>query len=85
MTPELGRAAPCHLSFLINIYVRELGKVISNCVHGVKYAVVGKDGVMELKSQAGLLYADDVCLMANSEEDMKVIMEKVNECVVNMA
>ena len=43
---------------------------------------VRKDGVMEWKSQAGLLYADDVCLMANSEEDMKVIMEKVNECVV---
>ena len=31
---------------------------------------------------SGLLYADDVCLVANSEEDMKVIMEKVNECVV---
>ena len=56
--------------------------MISNCVHGVKYAVVGKDGVMEWKSQAGLLYADDVCLMTNSEVDMKVIMEKVNECVV---
>ena len=56
--------------------------MISNCVHGVKYAVVGKDGVMEWKSQAGLQYADDVCLMANSEEDMKVIMEKVHECVV---
>ena len=56
--------------------------MISNCVHGVKYAVVGKDCVMEWKSQAGLLYADDVCLMANSEEDMKVIMKKVNECVV---
>ena len=56
--------------------------MISNCVHGVKYAVVGKDGVMEWKSQAGLLYADDVCLMANSEQDLKVIMEKVNECVV---
>ena len=63
---------------LFNIHVRELGKVISNCVHGVKYAVVGKDGVMEWKSQAGLLYADYVCLMTNSEEDMKVIMEKVN-------
>ena len=63
-------------------YVRELGNVISNCVHGVKYAVVGKDGVMEWKSQAGLLYADDVCLMANSEKDLKVIMEKVNECIV---
>ena len=74
---ELDRAAPCHLS------VRELGKVIINCVHGVKYAVVGNDGVMEWKSQAGLLYADDVCLMANIKEDMKVIMEKVNECVVD--
>ena len=34
-------------SLLLNIYVRELGKAISNCVQGVKYAVVGKDGVME--------------------------------------
>ena len=55
------------------MYDRELGKVISNCVHGVKYAVVGKDGVMEWKSQAGLLYADDVCLMVNNEEDMNVM------------
>ena len=52
--------------------------MIINCVHGVKYAVVEKDGVMEWKSQAGLLYADSVCLMASIEEDMKVIMEKVN-------
>ena len=52
--------------------------MISNRVHGVQYAVVGKVGVMEWKSQAGLLYADDMCLMANSEEDIKVIMEKVN-------
>ena len=80
---DSGVRQGCPLSpLLFNIYVRELGKVISNCVHGVKYAVVGKDGVMEWKSQAGLLYADDVCLMGNSEEDMKVIMEKVNECVV---
>ena len=47
---ELGRAAPLS-PFLFNIYVRELGMVISNCVHGVKYAVVGKDGLMEWKSQ----------------------------------
>ena len=40
----------------------------------------GKDGVMEWKSQAGFLYLDDMCLMANSEEDMKVIMEKVYMC-----
>ena len=43
---------------------------------------MGKDGVMECKSQAGLLYAYDVCLMASSEEDMQLIMEKVIECVV---
>ena len=52
--------------------------MISNCVHGVKYAVVGKDGIMESKGQAGFLYADNVCLMTNSKEDTKVIMEKVN-------
>ena len=49
------------------MYGRGKGKVISNYVHGVIYAVVGKDGDMEWKSQAGLLYADDVCLMAGSE------------------
>ena len=71
------------LPLLFNIYARELGKVIRKCVHGVKNAVVGKDGVMEWKSQAGLLYADDLCMMASSEEDMKVNMEKVKECVVD--
>ena len=44
--------------------------------------MVGKDGVMEWKCQTGLLYADDMCLVANSEEDMKVIMDKDKECVV---
>ena len=51
----------CHpwSPLLFNIYLRELGKVISNCVDGVKYAVVAKERVMEWKSQAGLLYADN--------------------------
>ena len=80
---DSGVRQDCPLSpLLFNIYVRELRKVIKNCVHGVKYAVVGKDGVIEWKSQAGLLYAADMCLMANSEEDMKGIVEKVNECIV---
>ena len=29
-----------------------------------------------------LLYADDECLMSSSEEDMNVIIDKVNVCVV---
>ena len=37
---------------------------------------------IKVEEQAGILYSDDVCLMASREEDMKVIMEKVNECVV---
>ena len=28
------------------------------------------------------LYADDVCVVASSEEHMKVIVEQVNECVI---
>ena len=52
---DSGVRQGCPLSTLLfNIYVRELGKVISKCVHGVKYARVGNDGVMEWKSQAGL-------------------------------
>ena len=80
---DSGVRQGCPLSpLLFNIYVRELGKVISKCVHGVRYAVVGKDGAMEWKSKAGLLYSDEVRLMANSEEDINAIIEKVNECVV---
>ena len=49
--------------------------------HGVKYAVVGKDGSLEWKTQSGFQCADDVCLMATNE-DLNVIMEKVNESVI---
>ena len=66
---------------LFNIYIRELEKLISNCAHGVKYAVMGKDCVMECKNQAGFLYADGVRLMASSEGDIKYILEQVKECV----
>ena len=56
--------------------------MIINYVHGVKYAVVVTDVSLEWKSQIGFQYEDDVCMMASSEEDMKVSIEKVNECVI---
>ena len=60
----LGRTVLCYLLF--NIYVRDLDKGINKCVRGVKYAVIGKDGSLEWKSQAVFQYAGDVCLMARS-------------------
>ena len=44
--------------------------------------MVGNDGSLEWKSQAEFQYANDVSLMAGSEEDINVIMEKVNACVI---
>ena len=47
---------------LFNIYVRELGMKISACKQSFKYMVVNKDGVIEKKSPAGFLYADEGCM-----------------------
>ena len=52
--------------------------MINKCVHGVKYTVVGKVGVLEWKSQAGFLYSYNVGLLASSKECIKVIVEQVN-------
>ena len=43
--------------------------------------VVNKDGVIEQKSQAGLLYADDVYLMASNEQDLQMIFDNISGCI----
>ena len=43
---------------------------LAQCKHGFKYLMVNKDSEIEEKSQAGFLYADDVCLMASNEQHL---------------
>ena len=71
---DSGVRQGCPLSpLLFNIYVRELGMKVSAYKQGFKYMVVDKDGLNAKKSQAGFLYADDVCLMASNEQDIQMI------------
>ena len=37
--------------------------------------------MLEKKSQAGFLYADDVCLMASNEQDLQMIFDNNSGCI----
>ena len=66
---------------LFNIYVRELGMKVAQCKHGFKYLLVDRDGMTVEKSQAGFLYADDVCLIASNEQDIQRIFDSISACI----
>ena len=57
---------------------RELGMNLTRCEHGFKYLMVDRDGLMVEKSQAGVLYADDVCLIASNEQDLQRIVDIIS-------
>ena len=63
---------------LFNIYARELGMKVAQCKQGFMYLMVTKDGAIEEKSQAGFLYADDVCLMASHEQHLQNIYDIIS-------
>ena len=46
---------------------------VAQCKQGFKYFMV--------KSQAGFLYADDVCLMASNEQHLKTIFDNISRCI----
>ena len=76
---DSGVRQGCPLSpLLFNIYVRELGMKLAKCKQGFKYLMVNKDGVIEEKSQAGFLYADDVCIMASNEQHLQTIFDNIS-------
>ena len=58
---------------LFNIYVRESGMKVAQYIQGFNYLMVNKNGIIEEKSQAGFLYADDVCLMASYGQHLQTI------------
>ena len=79
---DSGVRQGCPLSpLLFNIYVRELGMKLAQCKQGFKYLMVNRDGVIEEKSQAGFLYADDVCIMASNEQLLQTIFDNISGCI----
>ena len=40
-----------------------------------------KDRLIEQKSQTGVLYADDMCLMASNEQDLQIINDNTSGCI----
>ena len=47
--------------------------------------MVNKDVGIEEKSQAGFLYADEVCLMASNEQDIQPILIVLVDVLKSMA
>ena len=54
---------------------------VAHCKHRFKYLLVDRDGLFGGKSQASVLYADDVCLIASNEQDMQRIFDSISGCI----
>ena len=54
---------------------------VAQCKQGFNYLIVNKDGVIEEKSQARFLYADDVCLMTSNEQHLQTIFDNISGCI----
>ena len=54
---------------------------VAQSKQGFKYLMVNKDRVIEEKSQAGFLYADDVCLLASNEQHLQTIFANISRCI----
>ena len=81
-TSNSGVRQGCPLSpLLFNIYFREIAQVIEQSEHGFRYSVVKEDGSVVDRVRSGFMYADDICLVASSEEKLQSIMNELNGSV----
>ena len=80
---ESGVRQGCPLSpLLFNLYIRELGMRIEECQEGFKYTSVNSNGgELKRSNLAGLMYADDVCLFAESAESLQRVCDHVSTVI----
>ena len=80
---ESGVRQGCPLSpLLLNLYIRELGMRIEECQEGFKYTYVNSNGgELKRSNLAGLMYADDVCLFAESAESLQRVCDHVSTVI----
>ena len=78
---ESGVRQGCPLSpLLFNLYVREIGSTIEKSGLGLRYPVFGEgDQVERWERVAGLMYADDIVLIAQQEEELQELLTKMGE------
>ena len=78
MIQEWGRAAS-YPHFCL--YLREHGLKIEGCQEGFKYTAVNSNGELRRRNLAGLMHADDVCLIAESAESLQRICDNVSAVI----
>ena len=71
----------CPLSpLLFNLYVREIGRKIENSGLGVTFPIVeDNEQIKQWINVAGLMYADDIVLIAKSREDMQTLLTSLDD------
>ena len=68
----------CPLSPLFfNLYIKEVCRKIEGSEYGVMYMVMNEKEEVEYKSCACFLYADDIVLSSNNEEELQLLIDEV--------